>query len=647
MPSHTIHPQGTILQERYRIIEAVGTGGYGVVYKAEDTQRANSLVAVKSINLAGLSTQEVIEATEAFNREVLMLSRLKHFSLPGIHDHFTDPEHWYMVMDFIEGETLENYIMHADMPQNGTRCLPLIEVLDIGMRLCTVLGYLHMQEPSIIFRDLKPANIMRTSDRHLYLIDFGIARHFKYGQAKDTIPLGSPGYAAPEQYGRTQTTPRADIYSLGAVLHQLISGDDPSETPFHFAHLLSVDSPVLATLDELLLQMVERDERNRPASITVVKRQLQQMRFEVLPAPDVAPPVKTRKKNVSRRVFVGTLATVLVAGALVRTVSPAIINQVIGSPHAEHDPALYTYRNHRGNVSAVAWSPEGDMIASGDSNGNVYVWKPSGETVLSWPPRPVSATQQNGILSATGILALSWSASGQQLAIADGNGNIDIWDFRQNATLLTYNNNMVLNSMAWSPDGKYIAVGSNAYDVQVWEAGTTRLVADLQGKGNYVLALAWSPDSRHIVTGNAFGAFFIWDVATGEQLYIYDAASEMEDINIVAWSPDGKFIVVNGDVPNSYGNDLLIFSSATVVSGPHLYYGGHNDIVTTAKWSPDSKLIASASIDATVQVWETAKGQTKKTYTGHTSGVNAVSWSPNGQLIASGGDDGTVQVWKP
>ncbi len=122
MPSNTIYPRGTLLQERYRIIEAVGTGGYGVVYRAEDTRYNDYLVAVKSINLAGLSTQEVIEATEAFNREVLMLSKLKHFSLPAIHDHFTDAEHWYMVMDFIEGETLEDYIAQADTPQNGTRC---------------------------------------------------------------------------------------------------------------------------------------------------------------------------------------------------------------------------------------------------------------------------------------------------------------------------------------------------------------------------------------------------------------------------------------------------------------------------------------------------------------------------------------------
>src|SRR5205823_7485733 len=119
------------------------------------------------------------------------------------------------------------------------RRLLLSEVLNIGIQLCTVLHYLHSQQPAIVFRDLKPANIMRTSTGQLYLIDFGIARYFKPGQAKDTVALGSPGYAAPEQYGKAQTTPRADIYSLGAVLHQLLTTRDPSEAPFRFIALRS------------------------------------------------------------------------------------------------------------------------------------------------------------------------------------------------------------------------------------------------------------------------------------------------------------------------------------------------------------------------------------------------------------------------
>lgn len=675
MPSHTIHPRGTIVQERYRIIEAVGTGGYGVVYQAEDTRYNDELVAVKSINLAGLSTQEVIEATEAFNREVLMLSKLRHFSLPGIHSHFTDPEHWYMVMDYIEGETLEDYIAYADVPLNGTRCLPLLEVLEIGLQLCTVLGYLHSQVPSIIFRDLKPANIMRTPDGHLYLIDFGIARHFKQGQAKDTIPLGSPGYAAPEQYGRTQTTPRADIYSLGAVLHQLISGDDPSETPFHFASLLTVDGPMLAMFNELLLQMVEKDERNRPASITIVKRSLQQIQFQAMPPRVVAPPIKTRKVNVSRRVFVGTLATVLVAGTLVGTIPLAFTNQFVSiSPDVPSAPggpsdiqgtpldtAIYTYRNHKGSVTTVAWSPAGDVVASGDEYGNVSIWKPStGETLVSLSLHQPTGAQHHDLLTGaySSIQSLSWSPNGQQLAIAKSNGILFIWDIRKRAVILTYENYMNTGITAWSPNGKYIATSNNGLDMQIWDAGTTRQVADLclPVHANSIFAFTWSPDSRYIATGSPSAMLVFYDTATGKQVYKYDYIKyqTIEDVSVAAWSPNGKFIVVGGrygvinnDDLNNNVAGLMVFPAMKDTYDASLSYDNYSWWVSTVEWSPDSKFIASASRDTTVQVWDVSTGQANLTYTGHTGVVNAVSWSPDGQLIASGSDDGTVQVWKP
>src|SRR6266699_3917283 len=135
-------------------------------------------------------------------------------------------------MDFIEGETLENHLNKASQGY-----LSVQDALDIGSQLCSVLDYLHTRNPPIIFRDLKPSNVMRTPEGQLYLIDFGIARIFKQGQSRDTVALGSPGYAAPEQYGRAQSTPRNDIYSLGATLHHLLSGRDPSESPLVFPPL--------------------------------------------------------------------------------------------------------------------------------------------------------------------------------------------------------------------------------------------------------------------------------------------------------------------------------------------------------------------------------------------------------------------------
>ena len=256
----------TLLKQRYRILGPVGQGGFGAVYKAVDTQFADRLVAIKEINLSVLTPQEAIEATDAFNREVLLLSGLAHPHLPRLYDHFTDAEHWYLVIDFIEGETLEQYL---DKTWDGR--LPREEVIDIGIQLCTVLDYLHTREPSIIFRDLKPANIMRTADGHLYLIDFGIARHFKPGQIRDTMALGSPGYAAPEQYGKAQTTPRADIYSLGVMLHQLLTGSNPAQPPFDLALAPWQDRP--DRLQSLLLQMAAMDANKRPLSMAVVEQE--------------------------------------------------------------------------------------------------------------------------------------------------------------------------------------------------------------------------------------------------------------------------------------------------------------------------------------------------------------------------------------
>ena len=206
-----------LLKQRYRILQQVGKGGFGAVYKAADLQFGNRQVAIKEMSQSSLSPQELVEATESFKREAMLLAGLTHPNLPRIYEQFTDMGRWYLVMDYIEGETLEDHL-----EKRPGKKLPVETALEIAVQLCMVLEYLHMRQPPIIFRDLKPGNIMLTPHKHIYLIDFGIARHFKPGQAKDTAALGSTGYAAPEQYGKAQTTPRADIYALGATLAVLI-----------------------------------------------------------------------------------------------------------------------------------------------------------------------------------------------------------------------------------------------------------------------------------------------------------------------------------------------------------------------------------------------------------------------------------------
>lgn len=262
---------GSLLAQRYRILDKAGEGGFGVIYKAEDLDRYRAKVAIKQINLDALRPREMIEATDAYNREVRYLSRLRHLSLPRMYDAFTDKDHWYIVMDFIDGVTLEETL-------NKTRRkrLSMRKVLQIGLLLCDVLGYLHAQQPSVIFRDVKPANIMQTRAGHLYLIDFGIARHYVPGRNRDTGPLGTPGYAAPEQYGKAQTTIQTDIYGLGATLQTLLTGQEPTLINRPTRKKL-FQGKSRQQLQQLLRQMLELDARLRPQTIEEVRKQLQQL----------------------------------------------------------------------------------------------------------------------------------------------------------------------------------------------------------------------------------------------------------------------------------------------------------------------------------------------------------------------------------
>jgi len=243
----------SILQSRYTIIQQLGSGGFGAVYKARDTRFKNRVVAIKEMISSANNPQDSKDEKEQFEHEAELLSELKHPSLPQIHDYFEELGRLYIVMEYIDGSTLESMLQkHKNLP-------PTL-VFKWIREVCNVLKYLHNQNPPIIFRDLKPANIMLTNkkDQEIKLIDFGIARVFKAGQSKDTTAYGSTGYAAPEQYGKTQSTSATDVYALGATLHNLLTAQDPSQNPFQFSSVLDSKEPwTIATqnLIELMTKM--------------------------------------------------------------------------------------------------------------------------------------------------------------------------------------------------------------------------------------------------------------------------------------------------------------------------------------------------------------------------------------------------------
>lgn len=222
--AETLLIPNTVLQgtnDRYTILKLIGRGGMGAVYKA---QRASdtTIWAVKEMRPPPtMSLEETEDNRKLFDQEVALLRSLEHINIPVVTDYFHHEDRPVMVMEFIDGQTLED-LLHSDKNKLDEQ-----QIISFGIQICQVLHYLHSQTPPIIYRDLKPPNVMITSDRVIKLIDFGVARTRKEHKTKDTIAMGSAGYAPPEQYGKAQTDARSDVYALGATMLHLATGMPP------------------------------------------------------------------------------------------------------------------------------------------------------------------------------------------------------------------------------------------------------------------------------------------------------------------------------------------------------------------------------------------------------------------------------------
>ena len=217
-------PPGTLLRQRYFIDRKLAQGGHSAVYLARDTFEGGLLVALKEMRETQQTNEERDTAINSFMREERMLAALNHSALARVRDIFVEDGHHYLVMEYVPGYTLEDEMMSLQHPVAWTR------VVGWGVILCDVLAYLHRQQPPIVYRDLKPPNVMLTPDGQIKLIDFGIARWFYSSRSRDTSQLGTDGYAPPEQYaGRSE--PRSDLYALGASLYHLMTGRVPESAP--------------------------------------------------------------------------------------------------------------------------------------------------------------------------------------------------------------------------------------------------------------------------------------------------------------------------------------------------------------------------------------------------------------------------------
>ncbi len=245
---------GSLVDGKYKILNKIGQGGMSVVYLAMN-ERANKQWAIKEVRKDGVKNFEVVK--QGLIVETDLLKKLHHPNLPSIIDVIDGDGTFLIVMDYIEGRHLESVLKEYGA-QNQE------DVIEWAKQLCDVLSYLHSRKPPIIYRDMKPSNIMLKPDGKVMLIDFGTAREFKETSVADTTCLGTQGYAAPEQYGgQGQTDARTDIYCLGATLYHLLTGHNPSEPPYEMYPIRYWNPELSSGLEEIILKCTQKNPDDR------------------------------------------------------------------------------------------------------------------------------------------------------------------------------------------------------------------------------------------------------------------------------------------------------------------------------------------------------------------------------------------------
>ncbi len=268
-------PNGTILDRRYRILEVVGEGGMGCVYKAENQRMPGPLWAIKELLMDAFpDPQDLRDAIERFEKESTLMGQLTivpHPRLPRVIDRFSENGRYYFVMEFVPGKSLEALLEETKAPQ------PERKVVEWAIQVCEALVYIHSQVPPVILRDLKPGNIMVTPTGEVKLIDFGIARIWKPGQKSNTENLGTMTYASPEHLGQTgQTDARSDIYSLGATMYHLLTYEEPIPLDTPLPGSLRRKNPQISqAVENIVIKAMQLDPNSRFQTAAAMQNALQ------------------------------------------------------------------------------------------------------------------------------------------------------------------------------------------------------------------------------------------------------------------------------------------------------------------------------------------------------------------------------------
>ncbi len=648
----------------YRIVREIGRGGMGVVYLAERTDdQYRRQVAVKLL-WPGLLNTEIVRR---FRRERQILANLDHPNVAKLFDGGTTEEGWpYFVMEYVAGQPITEYC--------NARRLSVAERLRLFQQVCAAVQYAH--QTLIIHRDLKPGNILVTEDGTAKLLDFGIAklldpaRHAVTAQPTTNALMMTPDYASPEQMRGEAITTASDVYSLGILLYELLTGghpyqikdrslpelvrvvceqepEAPSQRVGQFAklpHGLGDTKPerlraqLRGDLDQITQTAIQKDANVRYRSVEQLSEDLRR-HLEGLPVIAHKPTFRYHAIKFVRRnqlgVTVALITSVALVGGILVTMRQANVAQMQASVNGR---LTYAAQMHQ---AMQAWEfadilqlrelVEKNSLQAVEEDLRdfewYYLWR-----LYNYTGERLSLPHPVGVWSA------AFAPDGRRIATGTADGKLRMWDADTGRELVVLSGHEENTwAIAFSPHGQRLVTGGGYRTAKLWDV-TPRHERELTtfiGHANEVRSVAFSPDGKRLATSSFDYKVKVWNVQSGRELLNIQGHG---GINAVKFSSDGQLLATG----HSYEPAIELWDASTGQKLRALdLVGGASSIA----FSPDGKSLVAGGRSRVARLWEVSNGKLHTTLLGHDGVITAVAFSPDGKMLATGSADRTVRLW--
>jgi WD40 repeat protein len=652
---------GLILQNRYRVVQQLGAGGFAETFEVNDRDTPKVLKVLDLDNFSSPGKKQ--KALSLFQREAHVLMRLNHPGIPRVEGdgYFTWSDgiitRHCLVMEKIEGRNLQKWLQ-----QNGNHPITQTQAIDWLKQLVVILDKLHEQQ--YFHRDIKPENIMLKPDGQLVLIDFGAVREvtntylIKIGD-EEVTGLYTPGYAPLEQMNG-KAVPQSDFYALGRTFVHLLTGKHPHQLPEDDGDLIwrdcatQVSEPLADLIDELMAFL----PKQRPENSQMILQRLAELELNGATELSVVLPTKLKgigSLNTRSRWLKPSpkIRNALIGLAITVVATVTVLNFPKLTPPQRQPPApqptrslpsprrqslaplanislLNTFREHSDFVHAVAFSPDGQTLASGSKDNTIKLLNPRTGKLL----KTLSGASSE-------VWSVAISPDGRLLASGHWQDKtIKLWDLRTGKLLRTIKGHSgEVRSVAFNPDSQILASGSHDRTIKLWRVSTGKLLHTFDGHTDHVGSVAFSPDGKTLASASDDKTIKLWSLDTTQ--IVRTITGHTEFVLSVSFSPDGKTLVSGGaDKTIRLWNPTTGVQQRTLTG--HL---GHSDSVWCLAISPEGRYIASGSYDNTIKLWNLRTGELLRTLREHSDKVYSVAFSRDGQTIASGGWDNTVRIW--